>query len=140
LTFKFTARGHPEILSTHHTTLEITRDEKLTKRGNCIIAVASTKALQEIPTELKQALTQPGAKGLLIMRAGSFTFRVRGSGDPRLSFSHLTDIVVRKSGFISDRTLLVNADKSASDIPREMVRILRDPSCMITIEISAIAR
>ncbi len=137
MTFRFDARGHPSILSTHNTTLEITKDEHLTKKGNCIVAVNSTKGLFELPSDLKGTLTQPRAKGQLTLRAGDFTFRVEGFGDPRLTFSHATDMVVRRSGFVSDRTLLVNADKSASDIPRRMLRLLQNPTCKIAIEISA---
>ncbi len=63
---------------------------------------------------------------------------VDGRGDPRLTFSHETDLVVRKSGFISDRTLMIHADKSSMDIPRDMVRLLQDPTSRVTVEISAI--
>jgi len=65
---------------------------------------------------------------------------VEGRGDPRLTFSHQTDLVVRKSGFISDRTLMIHTDKSSMDIPRDMVRLLQDPTCRVTVEISAIDR
>jgi uncharacterized protein len=137
LTFRFKARGHPAVRSTHRTTLEITRDQDLTKRGDCIVAVGSTKGLPEFPEDLKEILTQSGATGHLILSTGHFTFKVEGSGDPGLTFSHATDIVVRKSKFISDRTLLINADKSAVDLPRGMVRLLQDPRRSVTIEISA---
>jgi len=93
----------------------------------------------DLPEELKETLKQPGSRGRLTLKTDEFTFRVEGSGHPRLTFSHSTDTVVRKSDFISDRTLFVNADKSASDIPREMVEALRDPTRAVTIEISAIS-
>ena len=47
-------------------------------------------------------------------------------------------MVVRKSAFISDRTLMIHADKSSIDIPRDMVRMLQDPKNIVTVEISAI--
>jgi uncharacterized protein len=93
--------------------------------------------LPEFPEDLKETLTQPRSKGSLILSTDHFTFKVEGSGDPRLTFSHLTDMVVRKSRFISDRTLLVSADKSAADLPRGMVRLLQDPRCSVIVEISA---
>ena len=139
MNLKFTARGHPAILSTHLTTLEITKDKSLTKRGDCIVAVSSSTGLIDLPGELKETLRQSRSRGRLTLKTGVFIFRVEGSGHPRLTFSNSTDIVVRKSDFISDRTLFVNADKSASDIPREMVKALRDPKRAITIEISAIS-
>ncbi|HIG98004.1 TPA: DUF371 domain-containing protein, partial [Candidatus Woesearchaeota archaeon] len=41
----FTAHGHPNILATHRTTLEITKDSELTTRGNCVVAVAADFSL-----------------------------------------------------------------------------------------------
>ncbi len=37
--YTFTAQGHPNILATHKTTLEITKDTEVTGEGGCIIAV-----------------------------------------------------------------------------------------------------
>ncbi len=44
-------------------------------------------------------------------------------------------MVLRKSGFVSDRTLLVNSDKAARDIPRGLIRILQKPEEKVAIEI-----
>jgi hypothetical protein len=72
-----------------------------------------------------------------VLRVGPFEFVVEGKGDPRLTFSHDTDLVVRKSGFVSERTLMILANKSSMDIPRHMVRLLQDPTNRVTVEISA---
>lgn len=88
--------------------------------------------------DLKRVLSSPTGRGRLALRVGTFEFRVEGRGDPRLTFSHKTDLVIRKSGFISDRTLMVYANKSSSDIPRGMVRLLQDPTSRVTVEVSAI--
>ena len=69
------------------------------------------------------------------MVVGDRTFEVRADGDPRLELSHPSDIVVRRSDFISGRTLAVHADAAAKDIPRDMVRLLRDPSTAGRLEI-----
>ena len=66
---------------------------------------------------------------------GSLSFAVSASGDPRLQLSHEHDIVIRRSDFISDRTLAVRADASAKDIPREMVDLLRNPKTIGRLEI-----
>ncbi|MHA1410910.1 MAG: DUF371 domain-containing protein, partial [Candidatus Odinarchaeia archaeon] len=50
---EFKARGHENITATHPTTLEITKDMKLTPRGDCIIAVGSEKALFDFSDEIK---------------------------------------------------------------------------------------
>ena len=136
----FHAYGHPAILSTHPTTLEITTSHELTHRGDCVVAVKSSSAVRDLPVGLKRVLSSSSGRGRLRLEVGGIEFMVEGRGDPRLSFSHQTDLVVRKSGFISDRTLMIHTDKSSMDIPRDMVRLLQDPTCRVTIEISAIDR
>ena len=133
----FHAYGHPAILSTHPTTLEITSSHELTRRGDCVVAVKSSGAVRNLQEDLKRALSSSSGRGRLALRVGPFEFTVEGRGDPRLTFLHDTDLVVRKSAFISERTLMIYADKSSIDIPRDMVRMLQDPSNRVTVEISA---
>jgi hypothetical protein len=133
----FHAYGHPAILSTHPSTLEITTTHELTRRGDCVVAVKSSRAVRNLPEDLKRVLSSSRGRGRLALRVGPFEFTVEGRGDPRLTFLHDTDLVVRKSAFISDRTLMIHADKSSIDIPRDMVRLLQDANNRVTVEISA---
>jgi len=133
----FHAYGHPAILSTHPSTLEITTSHELTRRGDCVVAVKSSSAVRNLPEDLKRVLSNSNGRGRLALRVGPFEFTVEGRGDPRLTFLHDTDLVVRKSAFISDRTLMIHADKSSIDIPRDMVRLLQDANNRVTVEISA---
>ena len=133
----FHAYGHPAILSTHPSTLEITTTHELTRRGDCVVAVKSSGAVRNLPEDLKRVLSNSNGRGRLALRVGPFEFTVEGRGDPRLTFLHDTDLVVRKSAFISDRTLMIHADKSSIDIPRDMVRLLQDANRRVTVEISA---
>ncbi|MBO0888913.1 DUF371 domain-containing protein [Candidatus Bathyarchaeota archaeon] len=124
-------------MSTHPTTIEITRETHLSTRGDCIVAVNATIGPADLPHGLRDILSRPGSKSKVSLTIGELNFVVEGEGDARLTLSHPTDFVIRKSGFVSDRTLMVHADKSARDLPREMVRLLRDPNKKITVEISA---
>jgi hypothetical protein len=133
----FHAYGHPAILSTHPSTLEITTSHELTRRGDCVVAVKSSRAVRNLPEDLKRVLSNSNGRGRLALRVGPFEFTVEGRGSPGLTFSHETDLVVRKSGFISDRTLMIYADKSSMDIPRDMVRLLQNANNRVTVEISA---
>jgi len=49
-------------------------------------------------------------------------------------------MVVRKSRFPSHRTIMVNADKAAKDVPREMLGFLRNPEQRLEIEIELVQR
>ena len=132
------AYGHAAIRSTHPTTLEITREEHLTRRGDCIIAVNASKGLADLPSDISKTLSTSDGMARMTLLVGSHRFTVEGAGAMGLSHSHPTNLVVRKSGFVSDRTLMVKADKAAVDIPRDMVQLLRDPAQRITIEISTL--
>ena len=103
-----------------------------------MVGVNSSKGISDLPTDLKWVLTNPQGKGRVKLTVGELGFIIEGRGGPGLTFAHPTDLVIRKSGFISNRTLMVHADKSAIDLPREMVRQLQDPSCRVTVEISAV--
>src|SRR5260370_11605796 len=133
----FPASGHPAVLSTLPSTLEITTSHELTRRGDCVVAVKSSSAVRNLPEDLKRVLSSSRGRGRLALRVGPFEFTVEGRGDPRLTFLHDTDLVVRKSAFISDRTLMIHAHKSSIDSPQEMLRLIQDANNSVTVEISA---
>ncbi len=96
----------------------------------------ASKGLADLPPEIKKTLSKADGMVRMTLLVGSHPFTVEGRGALGLSHSHPTDIVVRKSNFVSDRTLMVKADKAAANIPLDMVQLLRDPSQRITIKIS----
>lgn len=120
------AHGHKNVQSTHKTTLEITRETTLTKRGNCVVAVGATKGAADLNPKFKNAARKEGAKITVIVRAGDVAEIVRASGSPQLLFTHPIDLVVRKSEYICGRTIAVRADKAANDLSRELIEKLRD--------------
>ncbi len=138
LVFRFHAYGHPQVSATHPTTLEITTDRHVTSRGDCIVAVRATHGLRDLPSKLKETLSEDNGRAVLEIRIGPQKFQVVGRGSKGLTFQHPREIVVRKSGFVSERTLLVNADKAAKDIPRSLVRSLQNPDQKVDLEIRAI--
>jgi hypothetical protein len=91
---------------------------------------------RDLPEALRVALARSDTLARVVFGVGRFDFEIHGKGDPRLILSHPTDLVIRRSGFVSDRTLMIHADNSAIDLPRGMVRLLQDPSNTVTIEIS----
>ena len=48
--------GHPNIRSLHAKTIEITKDEHLTPRGDCIIGVKANKACADLDESFKHRL------------------------------------------------------------------------------------
>ena len=126
VTVVFSARGHENIEATHKTTFEVTKETTLTKQGDCIIAVESTKAAADLPFEFKEAARKEGAQITVTIEAGELREVVKAKGSPQLQFMHPTDLVVRKSGYVCGRTLAIRADKAASDFSRKLVEKLKD--------------
>jgi hypothetical protein len=127
------ANGHKNISATHLTTLEITKEIHLSRRGACIIAVAADKSLNDLSEEFKESLRKPGAKLTLTIEANGITAQIDAYGSPKLTLTHPSDMVVRKSSYIDDRTLAVNADKAAADLPRKLVEELRNSKQKVRI-------
>lgn len=131
------ATGHPRIQATHMTTLEITKDTHLTERGDCIVAVCASKAAADLSLEFRRLVKNNNTHVTMTMKAGNLSETITGRGDRRLALSHSTDLVARKSNYVCTRTLMVGADKSASDLSREFVSVIRDRSSTIEVEIVA---
>jgi uncharacterized protein len=130
--------GHENIQATHHATLEFTKDSHVSQNGDCILVISADKALVELSAEFKEALRSPGAKLTMTVEADGLLDKIHAQGNPHLPLSHATEIVLRKSNFISDRTLAVYADKAAKDLNRELVRKLQNPNqkAKITLEVT----
>ena len=136
-TTSFKAKGHPNIISTHRTTLMTTRDKHLSKRGDCVVAVNAERGLLDMSEDIKEAARNGETVISLRLEAGGEGFTVRGRGHPGLTYTDPSDIVVRKSGYVCGRTLMVGADKAACDIPDSFRRVLQG-EVEVTVTISFI--
>jgi len=130
-----TFHGHPLVRSAHPTTIEVTTEDHLTSKGDCILGVGASSGCAQLDARVKAGLRTKGSRVTILLAVGNHAFEVRAEGDPRLELSHPKDIVIRRSDFVSDRTLAVHADAAAKDVPREMVRLLRDPCTLGRLEI-----
>lgn len=120
--------GDPNITATHQKTFEITKDPAIHGDGDCIIGVAASKACVDLDENMKMLLRKEDSRVMITIRVGEHMFQAEGTGHPELSLKHKTDIVVRRSRFICTRTLAISCSKTAADIPKEMVHLLKDPS------------
>jgi len=136
MNFRFYAHGHPSIMSTHTTTLELTKEANLSMNGDCVVAVGSSAGLRDLPELMKNALSSETCIARLALKLDSYRFVIEGRGANGLTLSHPTDIVIRKSGFVSDRTLMVHSDRAAADLPRSLVELLRDPGRKLLVELT----
>jgi hypothetical protein len=130
------AFGNRNILATHRTTLEITRETQLSKKGDCIIGVASNRALVDLSQEFKRSLRKENAKITILIEAEDIMEVVNAFGSSQLILTHPKDIVVRKSDYICNRTLAIKADKAACDLSRNLVEKLKNPKQKVKIALT----
>ncbi|MDQ3884848.1 MAG: DUF371 domain-containing protein [Thermoproteota archaeon] len=118
--------GHPNVQSLHAKTIEITKEEHLTLRGDCIIGVRADKSCVDLDEQLKHKLKSNSAIVRIEVIAGNNSFLVTGAGDQRLDLLSPHDIVIRKTNFVCPRTMSVRCDKASQEIPRDLVKTLQD--------------
>ncbi len=125
--------SHRNIQATHKTTLEFTKEKHLSKKGDCIVTVTADKALADLSAEFKENLRKPQAKLTVLIEIGGLIEQVNAYGSPQLILTHPTDMVIRKSDYVCNRTLAIHADKAARDLPRDFVEKLKNPKQKVKI-------
>lgn len=134
MTYCFSAKGHPNILATHKSTLEITKDAELSLKGDCIVAVGADFSLQEIQKIILGC--SDGGKIRLTLSAGGITEEVTAVANK--GFCSENEIVLRTGSFLSERTIGTRADKAAFGISRKMVELLKSPKTAVSCTIEAV--
>ncbi len=127
----FHCYGHENLLAGHRKTYEFTKEKRLTKKGDCIVGVSADFDAKRIKKLLKftRADLQIFHGSLCILED---TFLINRS------FSSNKEIVIRRSEFISKRTLGTHAKKSSYDIDRAIMYKLKDPKAKLKVIITAV--
>ena len=127
------ALGHPNIQALHRSTIEITKEKRLTRSGDCVIAVSADKSVSDLRTNFRDALQNEGVKLSMLIEAGGVFDSVMAYGSQSLVLKDPQDLVLRKSNYICSRTLAVCADKAALDLSRNLVEQLKKPARKVKI-------
>ena len=121
------------MLGNHRNTIEITKDSDISLRADCIIGVEADKACSDLDSKLVEHIRSRGNLRFVIT-VKNLKFVFSGSGSSELQLTHPSEIVFRKSDFISARTIALHCDAAAVDLPREMIRLLQIPIQLVTYE------
>ncbi len=122
---RFKAYGHENVIGEHKTTVEITTEDYLTKQGTCIVGVEANQKLSDLAPKIRELVTLETTKIVLVMEVAGIIEQVTGTGGQNLTYSDSVSMVARTSLYQCERTLMINADKAASDLSREFVRLLK---------------
>ena len=135
---RFKAYGHENVIGKHRTSIEITTEDFLTKRGTCIVGVRATQKLSNLSKEIRELATLETTRIILVMQIAGVTERVTGTGGKNLTYLDSTSMVARTSSFQCERTLMINADKAASDLNREFISLLTEGDAEMICELQLI--
>ncbi|MFW9829439.1 MAG: DUF371 domain-containing protein [Candidatus Thorarchaeota archaeon] len=130
------AWGHENILCTHKTTIEITKDLDVTKKGNCILGINASKACYDLTGDLKKQIQLGRKLKVSLDVEGTHDF-FYGFGYNDLKLLDRKNMVFRKSNFICNRTVLINCSKSSNELNRELIKLLKQPDKKIVITFEA---
>ena len=130
-----TFRGHPLISAFNKSTLMFTREEQITSNGDCIIGVKANKSCFELTNSVKQAIKINDSTIKIMISVGKYITEIVAKGNSKLSLDDQNEIVIRKSEYLSPRTLAICSNKAAIDIDREVIDLLKDPNTIGIVKI-----
>ena len=115
------SRGHVNVSATHRSTIEITRDDHLTPLGDCIVGVKADKALIDFSEEFKRIARADDSVIIAVLITRNNVDVVIGRGSKDLVLNDDRRIIIRKSSYIDDATIMINANKAAIDLSRSLI-------------------
>ncbi len=128
--YKFHAYGHTNILSTHKMTLEFTKDSEVSKKGDCIVGVKADFELSKIKELIKKSRNK---KITITIETSDKKIKEMLKAELNPSFNNDKELVIRKSDFVSDRTLARRANKAAFELKRDLIDYLKEKDNRIIV-------
>jgi hypothetical protein len=122
---EFKAYGHENVLALHRSTLEFTKEDFLTKNGDCILGIRA---------DFEKPLGFAG-KLLIRIECEGLTDELTAMYNPDFDSGSM---VIRKSQFLDKRTFATGASKAACDINREIVKVLQAPGTVAKVNITTV--
>jgi hypothetical protein len=128
------AYGHENISCIHSSTIELTKDPNVTKRGTCILGIKATKACRDLKEVTKNKIRE-GKKFTILIKVDNETEMFYGYGHTNLKLLNSNEMVFRKSDFICDRTVLIRCSKASNDLSKSLIDQIKDSNKRFLIQI-----
>ncbi len=126
----FRCRGHAAIAGTHDKTLELTRDDQVTRRATCVLGVDSDHD--------DAALLALWGDVEVTLECGQFTDTFEATVTP--FFLGDDSLVFRRGPALRGRTFAGDSSKTAADIARPLVHALTDPTAVLDVTVRELGR
>lgn len=130
LTETIHATGHENVRAEHGSTFEVTTDDWLTPAGDCILAVDADRTPADFDPAFVEACQDHDATITATIVVDderddeTQEATIVGAGHPDLAFDDDRSAVGRTSDYVDDRTIMVEADRAAADLDRDLVDAL----------------
>lgn len=131
---KFSCWGHENVTARHENSLEFTKDSKLSLNGDCIIGVKADFSLEEIRRFIEYKKKNNSVKNIdvkITIKIDDFVEDFDGILNE--DFNDENEIVIRKSEFLSERTLVIKSSKVASEIDKKIIHKLQHKEKFIVV-------
>ena len=133
--YKFNAYGHPNILATHKTTLEFTKDKEVSLKGDCIVGVNADFELKKLKKFIQKSKNKKITITIETISNKKIKEKINAELNP--SFNSSKEFVIRKTNFVSERTFAIRANKAAYDLDKDLINYLKERSNKIILIIES---
>ncbi|MBI2542549.1 DUF371 domain-containing protein [Candidatus Woesearchaeota archaeon] len=131
MNYKFHAYGHPNILATHKTTLEFTKDGEVSIKGDCIIGVKADFELGNLKNFIKN--TKNGKISMTIVANNDEEMHETILATINPEFDDGKELVIRKTNFVSERTFAISSNKAAFELNKKLIAFLKEKKNKIKV-------
>ncbi|MBI2649855.1 DUF371 domain-containing protein [Candidatus Woesearchaeota archaeon] len=133
--YQFNAYGHPNILGTHKTTFEFTKDENVSLRGDCIVGIKADFELGKLKEFIRKSIKNNNKKISIIIKTLSKSITIKETVFATINpdFNDDKEFVIRKTDFASERTFAIKANKAAFELNRDLTGFLREKKNKISV-------
>mgnify|MGYP000633814016 CR=1 FL=1 len=133
------AMGNFNVKATHRSTIEVTKDEYLTPKGDCIVGIKADKAPRDLSDRVKSIIRSDNSLVIALFIGNDVAMDVVvGSGSHELTLDDDRRMIFRKSSYISPNTIMIKANKAAIDLNRSLINYLKRPDSRLTLVLIAL--
>jgi len=127
----FHCSGHENVKGTHASTFEFTKDDFLTKEGDCIIGIKADFSLEKVKEFIR------GNDVIdVIIECDGIKDEIRCLTNHKFNSDH--EMVFRIGEFASERTLGVRAEKASKLIHREIIEKMKKKNSKMIVTLSPV--
>ena len=139
--YSFNCYGHENITANHKTTLEFTKENDLSIKGDCIVGVRANFSLPLLKKFVKSLKNNKITITIITIKNSNnknnnrIIEKINAKINPK--FKSNKEFVIRKTDFVSERTFAILANKAAFELNRDLFEFLKEKKDKIKVIIES---